>query len=477
MTSKVIISISTIALVACGSTKSKEDDTSISKLNVLMIAVDDLRPELGCYDSVLVKSPNIDRLASQGVVFSNSFCNIPVCGASRASLMSGIRPTRNRFIRYTARADVQAPSAVVLSQNFKNNGYYTISNGKVFHEHEDNAQSWDENWRLQVNDSTYHDYILPQNRILEGKSCGPAYEIADVDDDAYNDGKTALKTIADLKRLKESAKPFFLATGFVKPHLPFNAPKKYWDLYSPTDFRDKINDFWPENAPKNAFMNSGELRHYHGVPGLEDGYIGDSLEIKLQHGYYACVSYIDAQIGLILDALDELGLRENTVVLLWGDHGWNLGEHAIWGKHNSFYTALSAPLIISAPGMAKGHKSKAFTEFIDIYPTLNELCGLTSPDNLEGKSLKKVLLNPETEHKDFVISKWKDGLTLTTKHYAYTEWRKEDDVLYARMLYDHIIDPNETNNISENTENQALIDSLQTLLLNNRGVDFFKPNY
>lgn len=445
------------------------------KPNVLFISIDDLRPELGCYDSILVKSPNIDKLASTGVTFLNSFCNIPVCGASRASIMTGRRPTRNRFIKYTARADKQAPSAVVLSQLFKNNGYYTIQNGKVFHEFEDNAQSWNINWRLQVNDSTYHDYALQQNRILEGEKCGPSYENADVADSSYNDGKTALKTIADLKRLKQNGKPFFLATGFVRPHLPFNAPKKYWDLYKPGDFKDQANEFWPKNAPRNAFMNSGELRQYHGVP--KKGPIGDSLEIILQHAYYACVSYVDAQVGIVLNALDELGLQENTIVVLWGDHGWNLGEHAIWGKHNSFFPTLSAPLIISAPDITKGKKCKSLTEFVDVYPTLAELCELEIPMPVEGKSLTNVLRNPNAKHKNFVISKWKDGVTINTKDYAYTEWRKDDDRLIASMLYDQNKDPDQTNNIVDLPENKALVDSLQTLLLNNRGVDFFKDNY
>ncbi len=458
-----------ILLISCGGAKEK-----LPKPNVLFIAVDDLRPQLGCYGETLIQSPHIDQLASSGVVFSNAFCNIPVCGASRASLMSGLRPTRNRFIVYSARADVQAPSAVVLSQHFKNNGYYTLANGKIFHEHEDNTQSWNENWRLQVNDSTYHDYILPENRVLESLVSGPAYECADVPDGDYNDGKTALKSIADMKRLKDLGKPFFLAVGFVKPHLPFNAPKKYWDLYSPSDFSDKASDFWPENAPKQAFMNSGELRTYAGVP--KSGPIGDDLEITLQHAYHACVSYTDASVGLLLDALDELGLRENTIVVLWGDHGWNLGEHAIWGKHNSFRTALAAPLIISAPDMASG-TCASLAEFIDIYPTLTELCQLPTPSNLEGKSLVNVLKHPEAKHKDFVISKWKDGLTINTERYAYTEWRKGDDILNARMLYDLSNDLDQTNNIAELPENKVLVDSLQTLLLKHRGADFFKANY
>ena len=473
--SALLVILSVMACFSCASKQNEKKEESVkNKPNILFFAVDDLRPELGCYDSTLIKTPHIDKLALQGVTFRNSFCNIPVCGASRASLMTGLRPTRNRFIIYKARADKQAPSAVVLSQHFKNHGYYTVANGKIFHAFEDNAQSWDENWRLQINDSTYHDYVLEENKILESQDSGPAYERANVPDTAYHEGKTALKTIADLKKLKESGKPFFVAAGFVKPHLPFNAPKKYWDLYSPSDFKDKADKFWPENAPRKAFMNSGELRSYNGIP--KSGPIGNDLEITLQHAYYACVSYTDANIGLLLKALDDLDLRKNTIVVLWGDHGWNLGEHAIWGKHNSFKTALSAPLVISAPNMSEG-TCTSLTEFIDIYPTLTELCDLPTPSHLEGKSLVNVLKDTKAKHKDFVISKWKDGLTINTERYAYTEWRKDDDVLLDRMLFDMLKDPNQTKNIAEQKENKALVDSLQNLLLNNRGSDYFKANY
>ncbi|MBE0654506.1 MAG: sulfatase [Bacteroidales bacterium] len=444
------------------------------KLNVLMIAVDDLRPELGCYGNGLIQTPNIDKLASRGVTFTNSFCNIPVCGASRASLMTGSRPTRHRFLTYFSRADAEVPDKMVLSQHFKNNGYHTISNGKVLHEFEDHAPSWDENWRLQT-ETGWLNYLLDENKEIEKKEGrGPAYEVADVHDTVYNDGKLAIKTIADLKRLKDKGEPFFLATGFVKPHLPFNAPVKYWDLYEASDFSTVSGEFLPENAPGEAFHQFEELRQYHGIP--KSGPLSDSLSVTLQHGYYACVSYIDAQIGLILQALDELGLTKNTIVLLWGDHGWNLGEHGLWCKHCNFNTSLSAPLIISAPGKVKDAKCQAMAEFIDIYPTLSELCGLEIPETVEGTSLVHLLENPAAEHKDFVVCKYKDGLTLRTEKYAYTEWSNDDDVLISRMLYDHHTDPAETDNIVNNTENKALVDSLQKVLHENRGHEYFKKN-
>ncbi|MEM0995225.1 MAG: sulfatase, partial [Bacteroidota bacterium] len=425
--------------------------------NILMIAVDDLRPELGCYGNTLIHSPNIDKLASEGVVFKNSYCNIPVCGASRASILTGTRPTQHRFSRHYDRADEQHPSAVYLAQHFKNNGYTTLSNGKISHIKDDHAASWDVNWRLQLNGSSYRDYVLPKNKELEkGKTArGPSYEIAEVPDSAYKDGRLALKVIKDIQRLKNSDQPFFLTAGFVKPHLPFNAPKKYWDLYERSDFKPVGQIKLPENAPKQAFHNFGELRNYHGIP--KKGAISDSLSITLQHGYYATISYVDKLIGDVLEALEESGLRENTIVLLWGDHGWNLGDHGLWCKHCNFNTSLQAPLIISAPNLAKGATTESLVEFIDIYPTLTDLCGLETPRTVEGKSLLPLLQKPNAHHKDYIISKWRKGLTIKTKRYAYTEWRDEKtDTLIAEMLYDHAEDPDELNNLIGDPRYEAL---------------------
>lgn len=445
----------------------------MGKVNILMIAVDDLRPELGCYGNQLIKSLNIDQLASEGILFKNSFCNIPTCGASRASLLTSTRPTRHRYWRFNDRADQLHPGAIPISQHFKNNGYKTISNGKVFHDQEDHAQSWDVNWRLQKKDSEgYNNYLLPENIRLqkEGDQRGPSYEASEVPDSAYNDGKLALKTIQDIKGLKDAEKPFFLAVGFAKPHLPFNAPQKYWDLYSRADFSPTAQENWPENAPNKAFHRFGELRTYHGIP--QEGPVDDSLSVTLQHGYYAAVSYVDQLIGMVLDALDESGLRENTVVVLWGDHGWNLGEHGLWCKHCNFKTSLHAPLIISAPDIPKRKSVESLVEFIDIYPTIAELSGLPIPGTVKGKSLVPVLENPEAHHKDFVISQFQKGLTIKTEQYAYTEWRDDDDTLLAKMLYDHMEDPTESNNLAIDPKYAGIIDSLSSLMMANRGSDY-----
>ncbi|MHC4555841.1 MAG: sulfatase [Planctomycetota bacterium] len=433
------------------------------KPNVLFIAVDDLRPQLGCYGHKQMISPNIDRLASGGVTFLRSYCQVPVCGASRASLMTGVRPTANRFLGYNTWAQKDLPGALSIAKHFRNNGYHTISNGKIFHHRTDCLDGWgEEPWRPK---GAWRNYLLEENIKLAEKTSarkGPAFESADVDDNAYFDGMVADKGISDLRRLKDMDKPFFLALGFFKPHLPFNAPKRYWDLYKPEEIDLADNPFRPKGAPDAALHNWGELRAYHGIP--PKGPLPDELARTLIHGYYACVSYTDAQIGRILAELDRLGLRENTVVVLWGDHGWNLGEHGLWCKHCNFETSLHSPLIISVPGIEGGKKSNALTEYLDIYPSLCELCNLSLPDHLQGKSFVPLLKNPKLLWKEAVFSRYFNGDSVKTDRYRYTEWRRKNNVKYARMLYDHKTDPYENVNISELPRNKELVKKLSKML-------------
>ena len=457
-----------LLIFSCQSPTEKKEQPSI-----LFIAVDDLRPELNCFGESQIHSPKLDELASEGIIFTEAHCNVPVCGASRASLLTGTRPTRYRYLNFSTWAEKDYPGVLSLPNHFKNNGYYTISNGKVFHHQKDLAKSWDENWRPQM--IAPGDYLLPENIKLantEGLR-GHAYEKADVPDTAYRDGKIALKVIRDLRRLKNMDKPFFLACGFMKPHLPFNAPTKYWDLYNENDIKLPANRFAPEDAPAAALHNFGELRDYSGIP--KKGQVSDSLARTLIHGYYACVSYVDQMIGWILDELKALELEENTIVILWGDHGWNLMEHGLWCKHCNFRTSLRSPLMLRIPGLTDGKRSDALVEYIDIYPTLCELAGLELPDHLEGKSFVPLLENPGMKWKDFVICKFKDGLTIKTKNYAYTEWSKNDSAVYARMMYNHIVDLEENTNISEREANQQRVENLSIMLRNNRGDDFNMP--
>lgn len=437
----------------------------MKKPNILFIVVDDLRPELGCYGHSQIKSPNIDELAKRGLTFVNAYCNVPVCGASRASLLTGIRPTRTRFVGFDAWAEQDAPGAVSLPQLFRNNGYQTISNGKVFHHLNDIRESWSEApWNPAVTSENYLDYLSHENLDLlkAGHKRGLPYEKADVGDDAYFDGQIASKTIEDLKRLKKEGKPFFMAAGFLKPHLPFNAPKKYWDMYPEESIHLPENYFRPENAPDVAIHNFGELRSYYGVPA--EGPVSDEMAHQLIHGYYACVSYTDAQIGRLLDALQELGMAENTIVILWGDHGWQLGEHSLWCKHANFKTSLNAPLIISAPGFQENQKTEALVEFVDVFPSLCELAGLVMPEQLQGQSFVSLMKNPETPGKEAIYSRFIESESIKTPRYLYTEWINKEGEVYSTMLYDHQTDPSENVNLSGDDSVKDSIKSLRNML-------------
>ena len=295
--------------------------------------------------------------------------------------------------------------------------------------------------------------------------------MAEVHDSVYRDGKLALKVIKDLNKLKQSNQPFFLTMGLSRPHLPFTAPKKYWDLYNREEIKLPESYVQPETTPKEAFHRYGELRQYENIP--KKGHISDNLAKELIHGYYACVSYIDAQIGLVLDELKRLELEEDTIVILWGDHGWNLGDHKLWCKHVTFETALRTPLMIKVPGKTKGQSTEAITEYIDVYPSLAELVGLKIPNTVDGKSFVPIL-NGETSQKNWAVSKFKDAVTLIKGDLFYTEWTKDDGIAYARMLFDHKTDPLELDNLAEKPEYRELVKSLSIELREKWGEDFLK---
>lgn len=436
--------------------------------NVLFIAVDDLRPELGCYGADYINSPNIDELAAQSTQFNKAYCNIPVSGASRASIMTGLRPTRERFIHYYTRSDQDAPGATNLNEHFKNHNYKTIANGKVFHEDDDVINGWDEAWNKK-GVTSWRDYLGSENLKLDSIGYGSFYENIDVADSLYRDGRIAKKTIRDLRKAKESGKSFFIAAGFIKPHLPFNAPQKYWDMYDASLIEVPRAEFQPGNAPKFAFHNSGELRWYNDIP--KEGFLPDSLARKMIHGYYASVSYVDAMIGEVLDELKELGLDKNTVVVLWGDHGWNLREHGIWCKHSNWEATLHAPLLIKVPG-EKPSKQNSIVEFVDVYPTLCDVVGLPKPEHLEGESLQAIIKDPNKKSDGIAVSKYHNGVTLINNKYFYTEWITQKDSVYGQMLYDHSVDDVEMNNLAADPANKELVSKLSKILRENRGADF-----
>ena len=431
--------------------------TADAKPNILFIAVDDLRPQLGCYGKDQIQSPNIDKFAAQGTVFTRAYCQVAVCGASRASLLTGLRPTPNRFLNFKTYAERDASGAMTLPEEFRKNGYHCISNGKVFHHRDDTAKrSWSEPpWRPPIGGATA---LHPESKTMIGgtKNRGPVFEAPDVPDNAYPDGQTAEKTIKDLKRMNDTGKPFFLACGFLKPHLPFYAPKKYWDLYDRNTIRVAENQYRPQHAP-NALRGSGEIHSYHNRH-LE--YNSDQWHRSCLHGYYACVSYVDAQIGRMLDTLDELGLRKNTIVILWGDHGWHLGEHNFWGKHNVLHLATNSPLIVSAPGFAAGQRCERLVEFVDIYPSLCDLAGITTVnETLQGSSFKPLLSSPGRPWKKAAFSKYGAAVSVITDRYNYAEFTNGE-----KMLFDLEQDASENVNIVGVVEHQGLVAELSRLL-------------
>ena len=452
--------------------------SSAQRPNVLFIAVDDLRPQIGCYGKTFMHTPHLDRLAQRGVLFERAYCMVPTCGASRASLMTGIRPSSNRFINYLAWAEKDAPGVTTLNTHFKRHGYITISLGKVFHHATDNINGWSERpWRPTTSD--YHNKELQSHAMAEHrkkypqrkKPRGMPYEAFDAPDESYRDAENASKAITHMQRFaKQKDEPFFLAVGFYKPHLPFCAPQKYWNLYDGSKIDIPYNYQAPEEAPKVALHTSGELRAYASIP--PSGPVDRETARKLIHGYYACVSFIDAQVGRLLDSVDQLGLRDNTIIILWGDHGWQLGEHGMWNKHSCFETSMHAPLLVAAPcepAVRPGTRVRSLTEFIDIYPSLCDLAGLPKPAHLQGQSFVPLLKNPNAPWKSYAVGRYRLGDTIRSDQYRFSEYSKDGSNAIARMLYNHAADPDETVNVSERPDNVDTVAALTRELRARKG--------
>lgn len=449
------------------------------KANILLLYIDDLRPELASFGVPQIHSPNIDALAEKGIKFTNAYCNVPVCGASRASMLTGMLPTKNRFLDYKTFVEEETPEAVTLPQLFRKNGYTTISNGKIYHHLDDRETDWNEVWRPYAFDknnkglaptdywqSLWKDYQNPTNiSNYKNTDTGPAYESADVTDSIYIDGLLTEKVIRDLKKLKKSGKPFFLSAGFISPHLPFNAPKKYWDLYDRNTIMQPQNyNYIPADAPKMSISNWSEMRSYSNIP--KQGQVSDSLAIDLIHGYYATVSYTDALIGKILNELKEQELDKNTVVIFVSDHGYNLQEHTQWTKFTNYNTSTQVPLIIYNPLSKSKGTTNALTALVDVYPTLAEICEIEIPKKqLDGTSLVSILNNPNLEGKKHVFIKKGNGFTLKTRDFSYTEFIKsKDNLIMVRMLYDHRATKIENVNIVNQKEFKNTVSELNLIL-------------
>jgi iduronate 2-sulfatase len=468
-----------IIIISSACLHAQNVNRALSKPNVLFIMVDDLRPQLGCYGQEIV-SPNINRLAKKGQLFTRAYVNYPVCGPSRASVLSGLYASRARFDSWNCSQDKDVPGVISLPMLFRNNNYKTISIGKVYNNFEDGKGSWDEIWRPSVS-TTQWDYQTKEGiKIFEKLNSadeentatrnnknlpkrGVPFERADVTDVTYEDGRIANRAIENLQQLKNSSAPFFLAVGFNKPHLPFTAPAKYWELYDEKQIKLAQNPSKPKGAPAASTPDFGELRFYYGIP--EHGPLPDSLARKLIHGYYACVSYVDSQIGRVLNELEDLGLDNNTIVVLWGDHGWQLGEHGLWGKGVNYKNALQIPLIFKVPGKKSEVRQDGLVESVDIYPTICDLVGLTKPFHLQGRSFVSLLDHLEAGGKAAVYSRTNSGgETIITKTHSYTEFFDQQGTLIARMLYDLQVDPAENNNIAELVENKELVADLSEKL-------------
>jgi len=476
---------------------------SKSPMNVLFIAVDDLRPELGCYGNQIIQSPNIDKLANEGVVFTRAYTQQAICGPSRASLMSGLRPdycgvTHNRtYFRNTV------PEVVTLPQYFLQHGYITYSIGKIYHGGQDDPEK---SWSVEP--------FIPRQPYELGDRRNQVTISDDVPDNAYRDGQSAEEAMRILRLLKETKKPFFLGVGFYKPHLSWHCPKKYWDIYDPDQIELADVKIPPKGSPSISLHNSYELRVRDGVPDSDS--IEENLSHHLKHGYYACVSYIDAQLGKILDELDKLGMRENTIIMLWGDHGWHLGDYGVWGKASNYEFATRVPLIVSVPGMkGNGKSSEALVGLLDMYPTLCDLVNLPIPSHVQGQSFSHILNDPESNGKDAVFSQFpcpalrewaalplnsqmrgkfkvfverkesqikqefgenwsRDlfenhlmGYTMRTDQYRFTRWvdLRNPEKSLAVELYDHQTDPNETVNLANKPEYNELVKELEKQMI------------
>lgn len=507
------------------------------KPHVLFISIDDLRPELGCYGSPVAVTPHLDKLAKEGLLFNRAYCQQAICSPSRASLMTGARPDTIGIIEnYTYFRD-KNPDIITLPQHFRSHGYETVNVGKIYHgKFKDSGKSWSQepaHKRMKTRPIP-GGYGLPENQKIQRDNrkallekygpvkiggltaSGPAFEAADVPDHSFIDGHSARLAIETMNQHLETkpGQPLFLALGFSRPHLHFIAPKKYWDLYRREEIPLAEHTEAPINGAAMGLHASFELRVRHGIP--KSGNLDAELSRTLKHAYLACTSYVDAQIGLVLEALDRSGQRDNTIVIVWGDHGWHLGDMGVWGKATNYEIGTRVPMILQAPAIKKsyGTSTEALVELLDIYPTLCDLAGLPKPRHLEGTSLVSLLENPEGKVKDYALSQYPNpglrewaanplapamretffgplikevedriikqqgdkwdrdffenhlmGYALRSDRYRYVEWRDYRDPAAKPVfveLFDHGDDPAETRNIAD--QSPAIVQDLHQQL-------------
>jgi arylsulfatase A-like enzyme len=528
-----IFCLTSITFIAANFSFAQEQK---KKPNVLFIAIDDLKPILGCYGDKQIKTPNIDRLAKMGTVFLSNYCQQAVCGPTRASIMTGMRPDYTKIWDLKTKMRDKNPDIVSIPQYFASKGYSSQGIGKVYDprcvDKELDKPSWSvpyyktakkyyapgygepalERYQMKSTKDTVEKYL--QEALAKGMKkadaneyagtkAKPTTECVDVPDNAYNDGANALQAKDILIDLSKKNEPFFFAVGFAKPHLPFVSPKKYWDLYNREEmplapFQEKT-----ANAVEAAYHNAGEIRGYTDIPPLtsftDQKNYGITLPVDKQkeliHGYYAAVSYTDANVGILLNTLDSLGLTSNTIIVLWGDHGWHLGDHNLWCKHTNFEQATRTPLIISSPKV-KSSKTNSTTEFVDIFPTLCDLAGLEIPTNLAGKSLVSLMKKPTSVVKEYAVSQYPRsnggtetdrsgyadskvmGYSIRNQQYRFTLWMGNNyrssqpfnkDYIIGTELYDYKNDPLEKVNVAKETKYTKVSKKMYQQI-----IDFFK---
>jgi len=435
------------------------------KLNVLFIAIDDLNCRLGCYGFDHINSPNIDRLAKQGLRFDRAYCQFPSCGPSRASVLTGLRPNTTGVLHNRIHLRDVSPDVVTLPQLFRQNDYHVARVGKIFHQSvptdigtsgPDDPQSWDEvvNPRGRDKDEEHLLTVYTPDLPLPDQMC---YLKAEGSDLEQTDGKTISETIRLLEENRDRS--FFIAAGLYRPHIPYIAPKKYFGLYDlkltplpslPGNYRDRVPAAALASTPVWPNFGTTEL---------------EARECIL--AYDACVSFVDAQVGRLLEALDRLKLRKRTLIVLWGDHGYHLGEHGLWRKNSLYEESARAPLIFACAGITpKVHSSERLVEFVDIYPTIADLAGLKAPDNLEGISLRPLLENPQAkwDRPAYTQVQFREspGYSVRSGRWNYVEWGKGGRA--GRELYNQNTDPREFNNLIDKPEHAAMQKKMQSLL-------------
>ncbi len=475
--------------------KEHKTPSTDSRPNVLFIAVDDMKPWIGAYGDTIAKTPNMDRLAARATTFNNAYCQVALSGPTRSSLLTGLNPDHTGVWWLMGSFRKNNPDIVTMPQALKENGYQTVGVGKIYHPLKDKTVKDDPlSWSLPYVKSPGNTYALANGRV--------ATECADVPDNGYQDGVIADEAVKTLSKLKADGKPFFFGVGFKKPHLPFCAPKKYWDMYERdrmpvADFQDMSSD-----PVEYAYHNSLEIKGYSDIPPFESyidtRHLDTETQKRLLHAYYACVSYTDAQIGKVLDALEREGLADNTIVILFGDHGYHLGDHGLWNKITNFEQATHVPLIISAPGMKKGTKSNSVVEFLDIFPTVCELTGTPHPQQLDGNSLVPALRNPKAKIKNYAVSQFSRsttenytidfdtdlkgkatelegdimGYALRDSRWRLVEWTKgfktympfDESKVLAYELYDYEKDPGERHNLANDPKYAGVVKKLKAQL-------------